>query len=246
MIKWDHECQEAFVNLKELCTSTPILAYADFKKPFRIHKDARILGLGAVLYQEHNGVETVLSYASHSLSKSESKYPVHKLEFLYLKWAITDQFHEYLYGNTFDVYTDNSPLTYVLSTGKLDAMGHRWIASLANYNYCIHYRPGKGKSEAIALSRIDWEKYDKTIGTESIQAVVAAATIVDSDHLAPATRLLENELNPKCMTIQDWVEAQSKDKIISEIVQLFKSRNLRCHKLNENEKKLDEIIHQTM
>ena len=27
----------------------------------------------------------------------------------------------YLYGNTFDIYTDNNPLTYVLATAKLDA-----------------------------------------------------------------------------------------------------------------------------
>ena len=76
-------------NLKELCTSTPILALADFKKPFRLHMDASIFGLGVVLYQEQDGVEKV-SYASWSLSKSESKFPVHKLEFLCLKWAITD------------------------------------------------------------------------------------------------------------------------------------------------------------
>ena len=84
--------------------------------------DASILGLGAVLYQEQEGVEKVISYASQSLLKLESKYPIHKLEFLCLKWEITDQFHEYLYGNTFDVYTDNNPLTYVLSTAKLDTM----------------------------------------------------------------------------------------------------------------------------
>ena len=84
-----------------------------------------VLGLGAILYQEQDGVKKVISYASQSLSKFESKCPIHKLEFLCLKWAITDQFHEYLYGNTFDVYTDNNPLTYVLSTDKLDAMGYR-------------------------------------------------------------------------------------------------------------------------
>ena len=158
-----------------MCTNTPILAYADFKKPFRVHTDASILGLGAVLYQEQDGVEKVISYASRSLSKSESKSPVHKLEFLCLKWAITDQFHEYLYGNTFDIYTDDNPLTYVLSTAKLDAMGHRWIASLANYNFSIHYKSGKSNVEADASSRIDWEKCDEIIGAESIQAVVAAA-----------------------------------------------------------------------
>ena len=122
-IKWDSECQHAFDNLKELFTTTPILAYADFAKPFKLHTNESVLGLGTVLYQVHNGVEIVISYASRSLTKSETKYPVHKLEFHYLKWAITEQFHEYLYRNTFDVYTDNNPLTYVLTTAKLDAMG---------------------------------------------------------------------------------------------------------------------------
>ena len=80
-IKWDLECQHAFDNLKELCTITPILAYADFAKPFKLHTDASVLGLGAVLYQVHEGMEKVISYASRSLTQSETKYPVHKLEF---------------------------------------------------------------------------------------------------------------------------------------------------------------------
>ena len=160
-IKWDLECQEAFDKLKELCTTTPILAYADFGKPFKLHTNASLLGLGAVLYQVQDGVEKVISYASRSLTKLETKYPVHKLEFLFLKWAITEQFHEYLYRNTFDVYTDNNPLTYVLNTAKLDAMGHRWITGLANYNFHIHYKSRKSNVEADALSRIDWEKGDK-------------------------------------------------------------------------------------
>ena len=124
-IQWDLDCQNAFDNLKELCTTTPILAFADFTKPFKLHTDASVLGLGAVLYQVHEGVEKVISYASRSLTQSETKYPIQKLEFLCLKWAITEQLHEYLYGNTFDVSTDNNPLTYVLMTAKLDAMGHR-------------------------------------------------------------------------------------------------------------------------
>ena len=175
LIKWDLECQEAFDKLKELCTTTPILTYANFGKPFKLHTDASVLGLGAVQYQVQDGVEKVISYASHSLTKSEAKYPVHKLEFLCLKWAITDQFHEYLYGNMFDVYTDNNPLTYVLTTAKLDAMGHRWVAGLVNYNFHIHYKSGKSNVEADALSQINWEKCDNTIWADSIQAIVAAA-----------------------------------------------------------------------
>ena len=134
-----------------------------------------MLGLAAILYQVHESVEKVISYASRSLTQSETKYPVHKLEFLCLKWAITEQFHEYLYGNTFDVYTDNNPLTYVLMTAKLDAMGHRWVASLANYNFYLHYQSGKSNVEADASSRINSGKNDQTLPADSIQAIVTAA-----------------------------------------------------------------------
>ena len=51
LIKWTEECQIAFDKLKELCTNTPILAYANYKKPFQLLTDASDLGLGAVLYQ---------------------------------------------------------------------------------------------------------------------------------------------------------------------------------------------------
>ena len=106
------------------------MAYADFKAPFVLHTDASGDGLGAVLYQVRDGQKRVIAYASRSLLKSERNYPVHKLEFLVLKWTITDKFHEYLYGSEFQVFTDNNPLTYVSTTAKLDATGHRWVAAL--------------------------------------------------------------------------------------------------------------------
>ena len=74
-IKWDPECQEALDKLKELCTTTPILAYADFGKPFKLHTDASVSGLRAVLYQVRDGVGKVISYGSQSLIKSRVKMP---------------------------------------------------------------------------------------------------------------------------------------------------------------------------
>ena len=90
---WGPEQQEAFETLQRLCTESPILAYADFKAPFVLHTDGIGDGLGAVLYQVQDGQKRVIAYASRSLSKSERNYPVCKLEFLALKWAITDKFH---------------------------------------------------------------------------------------------------------------------------------------------------------
>ena len=75
---------------------------------------------------------------------------------LALKWAITDKFHEYLYGSEFQVYTDNNPLTYVLTTAKLDATGHRWVAPLSNYTFSIIYKPGMGHVDADVLPHIRW------------------------------------------------------------------------------------------
>lgn len=37
------------------------------------------------------------------------------LEFLCLKWAVTEKFYDYLYVNKFKVKTDNNPFTYVLT-----------------------------------------------------------------------------------------------------------------------------------
>ena len=47
----------------------------------------------------------------------------------------------------------------------------------------------------------------------------------DSSHLEVAT---DHQLNPKCMTKLNWVEVQSKDKTIGEIIQLFNAKELQC------------------
>ena len=49
LVDWTDECQVAFEKLKDMCTSTPILAYANYKRPFQLQTDASDLGLGAVI-----------------------------------------------------------------------------------------------------------------------------------------------------------------------------------------------------
>ncbi len=90
-------------------------------------------------------LKRVVYFASRVLGKTEQNYPAHKLEFLALKWAVTEKFLDYLYGQKFTVCTDNNPLTYVLTSAKLDAAGHRWLAALSSFDFDITYRPGKGQ-----------------------------------------------------------------------------------------------------
>ena len=116
LVDWTNECQVAFKCLKCLCSQTPILAYANYKKTFKLHTDASESSLGEVLYQKQDdNTEHVIVYASRTLSKSERNYNTHNLEFLALKWSITERFNEYLYGRHFEVYTDNNPLTYIFN-----------------------------------------------------------------------------------------------------------------------------------
>ena len=58
----------------------------------------------------------------------------------------------------------------------------------------------------------------------------------NSDHLALTSGQSGDKLNPKCMTKQNWVEVQSKDQTIGEIICLLKSKKLYCCNINEIDK----------
>lgn len=153
---WTPECQQSFQTLKSRLISAPVLAYADFTKPFVLEVDASLAGLGAVLAQEQEGHRKPIAFASRGLRPTErnmSNYSSRKLELLALKWAITSKFREYLLGAKFVVFTDNNPLSY-LQTAKLGAAEHRWASELAMFDFEIRYRPGSANRNVDALSRL--------------------------------------------------------------------------------------------
>ena len=100
------------------------------KKSSVLETDALNDGLGAVLLQQDDEKQWhPVAFASRELKGGEPKYHSSKLKFLALKWAVTEQFREYLQYKEFTVRTDNNPLTYILTTPGLDALGHRWVAT---------------------------------------------------------------------------------------------------------------------
>jgi len=172
--KWEEEHEATFQKIKELLTSPPILAYPNFNEPFILHTDASTQGLGAVLYQIQENKKKVIAYASRGLSKSEKNYSAFKLEFLALKWAITEKFSDYLVSQTFTVYTDNNPLTHILSSAKLEATGQRWVAALSDYNFSIVYRPGVNAADADTMSRYPTrllEEDSRQIEVDTVKAI---------------------------------------------------------------------------
>ena len=91
------EAREAFKRLKAACLQAPILAFPDFNKPFLLETDASGRGLGAVLSQKQaDGRYHPIAYASFVMNETKQRYHSNKQEFLALKWAVTEQFHQYL------------------------------------------------------------------------------------------------------------------------------------------------------
>lgn len=150
---WTASCTQAFESLKAALVSAPVLAYPDFSKQFIVTTDASDVGLGAVLSQDYNGRERVISYASRSLTSAEVNYCTTEKECLAVVWA-TEYFSHYLLGaEEFVIRTDHDPLTYLRSIPNPRGRLARWISLLEQYPYRITYMPGKQIPHADALSR---------------------------------------------------------------------------------------------
>ena len=157
--------EEAFHTLKKKCATAPVSAFADLKKPFLLETDASKYGLGAILQQvQEDGRYHLVAYVSHALCGSKANYHSSKLEFLALKWAVTQQFKEYLMYQPFTIRTDNNPLTYMLTTPNLDATGHCWVSALAGFNFKLEYLRGADNRVADVLSRMENRLMDKAAG----------------------------------------------------------------------------------
>lgn len=199
---WDNICEDNFRKLKECLVTAPVLVYADFQKPFILEIDASHCGLGAVLSQECNGKVRPVAFASRGLRPTErnmSNYSSMKLEFLALKWAVTEKFREYLTGAQCVVYTDNNPLCH-LETAKLGAVEQRWASQLASFNLQFRYRPGSKNRNADALSRqyvrsremtepLVSEDEDSAGGFVGVQSEVAAFPGLGSANLSSLQQL---------------------------------------------------------
>ena len=232
------EALQAFEDLKKNCMMAPILVFADFKKPFWLETDASGEGLGTVLLQESDdGQYHPVAYASQELKGGEPKYHSSKLEFLALKWAVTEQFCEYLQYQPFTVWTDNNPLTYILMTLNLDALGHCWMAALAGYNMKLEYLKGSDNKIADTLSRLPPEKLNEEAIVELLNYarashkpwaemaninVIEESEQVDQEVIVQYTQIVKQHKNFRNLTNLAWVEAQRKDLVITAVINWIK------------------------
>ena len=227
--------------------TAPVLAFADFTKEFRLETDASSDGLGTVLSQKkEDGKWHPVAFRSRELRGGEAKYHSSKLEFLALKWAVTEQFHEYLQYRPFKVRTDNNPLTYILKTPNLDAIGHHWVAALAGYEMTIEYLKGADNKVADALSHVTTRLDPDTVKAlldharnglpraecEDIR-IVEDELRADEEVILRATQLARQEKKFRNLCTESWRQAQLMDPVIPHIIEWRKLPNNNWEKLGD-------------
>ena len=246
-----------FQELKMKCLTVLVLAFVDFKKPFLLETDASIEGLGAVLSQKQDdGCYHPVAYASRGLKGGKLKYHSSKLEFLALKWAMTEQFREYLQYQPFLVRADNNPLTYVMTMPNLDAIRHRWVAAMAGYNFEIEYVRGSDNKVADALScvggHLDEDAIKELLDQGAIKELLSHAVCygvpraeannprvtqehekIEGEIIIRARMLVETKKNYQNLADSQWVVAQRGNQAIRLVMDWLRRRKDDNHTLDQ-------------
>ena len=85
-------------------------------------------------------------------AKEEQNYPTHDLELVAIVFALKILNH-YLYGEQCKVFSDHKSLKYIFTKRDLNMRQRRWMEYLEDYDFTLHYHPGKANVVANALSR---------------------------------------------------------------------------------------------
>lgn len=113
------------------------------------------------------------------------------------------------------VWTDNNPLTYIMTKPKLDACEQRWVSKLAPYTFDLKHIPGTKNTVADALSR---DPFAKTVSnrliTEQYDHLLAEAEAVSQDGIQDTFRL-----KVQCQQVQRTARGSVKSQ----------SDPLKCH-----------------
>ena len=94
----------------------------------------------------------MVAYGSHQLKNHEQNYPTHNMELVAIVFALKIWRH-YLYGEQFEVYSNHKSLKYIFTQWDLNMRQHKWMEFLKDYDFTLHYYPGKANVVVDALSQ---------------------------------------------------------------------------------------------
>lgn len=149
---WSLAAEQAFLNLKTLLTSAPVVSCPDYNKPFTIQCDASNEGIGAVLCQKTDDSDQPVAYLSRKLNDCEKRYSASEKELLSVVYAV-EKFRPYIDGVHFTVITDHKALVWLHKMKDPHGRLARWAMKLQQFSFDIAHRPGKLNVVPDALSR---------------------------------------------------------------------------------------------
>ena len=153
IFEWTEKCEIAFVKLKSMLTSAPIMQPPDWSLPFEIMCDASDYAIGAVLGQRRDNKPYVIYYASRTLNSTQLNYSTTEKELLAVVFAL-DKFRSYLVGSPIVVFSDHAALKYLLSKKDAKPRLIRWILLLQEFAITIRDKRGVENVVADHLSRL--------------------------------------------------------------------------------------------
>lgn len=112
--QWNDEAGKCFEMLKQIMSTTPVLATPDFSKSFVIECDASGYGIGVVLMQEGHPI----AFESRKLNRREFLQSTYNKEMLSIMHALT-KWRQYLLGSKFMIHTDHNSLQHLLQQKTL-------------------------------------------------------------------------------------------------------------------------------
>ena len=150
---WSQACEEAFVKLKTMLVSPPIMLSPNWNLPFEIMCDASDYAIGAVLGQRKDKKAFVIYYASKTLDSAQANYTTTEKEFLAVVLAL-EKFRSYIVGSPITIFTYHAALKYLLSKQDTKPRLTRWILLCQEFNLTIKDKKGVENVVGDHLSRL--------------------------------------------------------------------------------------------
>ena len=151
-LEWGPAQQNAFIALRKVIASQPVLSLPDYSKQFLLQTDASDQGIGAVLLQEKEGMRHPIGFASRKLLPREQNYATIERECLAIVWGI-GKFDNFLYGQHFLLEVDHEPLKYLNECNFKNGRLTRWALSIQPYRFTVRHIKGSLNVGADFLSR---------------------------------------------------------------------------------------------
>ena len=176
---WTEEQETAFERIKKAVVGAPVLKYFDETEPTEGQGDASQDGLGFVLMQNGQPV----TFASRALTPAEQRYSQIEKELLAQLFGMEHN-HQYVYGRKVILWTDHKPLVSITKKPLASAPKRlqRMLLRMQQYDYEIHYKPGRDMLLADTLSRAYLENHKPSSTEVEVEHIHAAQFLPVPDH----------------------------------------------------------------